>query len=274
MPSQDIPGPGSYNANKSMTTIPIKICKTERNIPKMSDSSAGLVGYNLAQDFSDNKGPKFTFGKERKSTEVNRSCAPGPGAYEAKGITGTEGRKISFHPSITYNRLLSRLASSFAMKNKDWVKGCRGKHSGENSRPESRGTCKTARAKGYVIDSAREVNARQRSNTELNVTYTKMKRDSVPGPGAYNPSIKALERSNHGVKMSTEARVVKPFNIQNDTPGPGTYPYSSTLNGPKYKFGKEKKCARRLDKSVPGPGAYKLPCTFAKPEHYKLPNKE
>jgi len=213
--------------------------------------------YNLAQNFSNNKGPKYTFGKQKKSTEYSKSFAPGPGAYEIKSRTGSKGRKISFNPSTRYSKLLDKIVHSFAMKNKELM-----------NRADSR-TCKTSRSNPHRTDLAKEDYVRLRSSSRLNEIYGKM--DDIPGPGAYNPNKVSI---HHGVKILTEARVVKAFTIDDDTPGPGSYPSISALNGPKYRFGRERKCVQRLDKTAPGPGAYKIPCTFANPDHYKLPNKQ
>ena len=57
-------------------------------------------------------------------------------------------------------------------------------------------------------------------------------------------------------------------------PGPGTYNNLSTLKGPKFSFGGAKRYMNRTFSFAPGPGAYKIPCTFAHAENYKLPQNK
>ena len=54
-------------------------------------------------------------------------------------------------------------------------------------------------------------------------------------------------------------------------PGPGTYNNSSSLKGPKYPFGTGQRSQFDALKN-PGPGYYKIPCKFANPPKYLVPN--
>eukprot|EP00826_Nyctotherus_ovalis_P057140 TRINITY_DN7805_c0_g1_i1.p1 TRINITY_DN7805_c0_g1~~TRINITY_DN7805_c0_g1_i1.p1 ORF type:complete len:173 (+),score=45.84 TRINITY_DN7805_c0_g1_i1:942-1460(+) len=98
----------------------------------------------------------------------------------------------------------------------------------------------------------------------------KEKMSTIPGPGAYDPNMKAVLERYPKIVLSTGPRTEKDFTTRKDIPGPGTYPAPSTLNGPKFGFGVGKKCVHRADGDIPGPGAYRLPSTIGRAETYQL----
>ena len=95
IPNQDIPGPGQYDINSKLA----KSCKTIKmvkpNVSRVSKDKASKTpdptAYNPVKKFSENYGPKFTFGIGERVNNLNKSCAPGPGAYDNPAIIGTEG---------------------------------------------------------------------------------------------------------------------------------------------------------------------------------------
>lgn len=101
---------------------------------------------------------------------------------------------------------------------------------------------------------------------------SKTRIETGPGPGAYDPSHKFVLEKTPKVVVCTEQR--KELGKCGDVPGPGAYPVGSTLNGPKFGFGAEKRSLYRLDQNTPGPGRYKIPATIGRAESYQLPHRK
>ena len=84
-----------------------------------------------------------------------------------------------------------------------------------------------------------------------------------PGPGQYNDS-NAIYRKNPSWKIGTSQRDDELKRIKREgVPGPGMYEFDdrTKYNAPKYRFGSEKR--GDLKKSdTPGPGQYRIPCSF------------
>ena len=84
-----------------------------------------------------------------------------------------------------------------------------------------------------------------------------------PGPGQYNDS-NAIYRKNPSWKIGTSQRDDELKRVKREgVPGPGNYEYDDrTKNAaPKYRFGKEKRgYVQKSD--TPGPGQYRIPCSF------------
>ncbi len=99
--------------------------------------------------------------------------------------------------------------------------------------------------------------------------------ETIPGPGAYTPNMKSVMERFPAIARCTGPRVEKDFSTRKDVPGPGNYSSSSTLNGPKFGFGSSGMISKsdRARANAPGPGAYKLPCTFAQVAGYLLPDR-
>ena len=98
-----------------------------------------------------------------------------------------------------------------------------------------------------------------------------IQRNGPPGPGQYNPlHVPTKNRPPSAVigKQSREGEL----GSGKGQPGPGAYLYAhKILPGPAYTFG----TSRTMHKftNVPGPGTYRVPCTFADVPTYLLPNK-
>ena len=96
-------------------------------------------------------------------------------------------------------------------------------------------------------------------------------RSGVPGPGQYNPQAQPIKMRPPSAVMGRESRDAE-FSRGKGLPGPGAYMYSRGLTSrPAYSFGTSKKHDMR--NNIPGPGTYKVPCTFANPPSYQLPGK-
>jgi hypothetical protein len=88
----------------------------------------------------------------------------------------------------------------------------------------------------------------------------------VPGPGKYEPNHSTIKEKAPvwGTKSSMRAAETSPAKM---TPGPGTYIKGSTLTGPKWGFGTEKR--GKFNKSLsPGPGTYELRASIGSAPSY------
>ncbi len=56
-----------------------------------------------------------------------------------------------------------------------------------------------------------------------------------------------------------------------EIPGPGAYSRDSSINGPKFGFGTDKRDHDKKN-STPGPGAYKVPTKVADVNKYVMPH--
>lgn len=88
----------------------------------------------------------------------------------------------------------------------------------------------------------------------------------MPGPGNYEPNHEAVKEKAPvwGTKSSIRAGLTSSSRM---TPGPGTYVKNSTLSGPKWGFGSEKRGKHSLSLS-PGPGTYEIRSTIGSTPTY------
>eukprot|EP00826_Nyctotherus_ovalis_P053234 TRINITY_DN6885_c0_g1_i6.p2 TRINITY_DN6885_c0_g1~~TRINITY_DN6885_c0_g1_i6.p2 ORF type:complete len:184 (+),score=24.12 TRINITY_DN6885_c0_g1_i6:219-770(+) len=96
----------------------------------------------------------------------------------------------------------------------------------------------------------------------------------APGPGAYKVSTRIVYPTVTTIRIATSSRndTLNPYRTAG--PGPGAY----IVRGQRLTHGGKFHMARRrgiYSKSEsPGPGAYRIPCTFAMTASYLIPNKE
>jgi hypothetical protein len=60
-----------------------------------------------------------------------------------------------------------------------------------------------------------------------------------PGPGAYQPKIKTVQKKGEEFKVGTSKRIL--LKELNNNPGPGQHAHFSQLGGPKFGMGSEKR---------------------------------
>lgn len=260
--------------------------------------------YTLPSGFC-HSGPKFSFGKERRAESTVKSNNPGPGAYDRRSIIGTEGLRCSIYGKIPDTSPKSGTSSpgpaayhfqhkanspSFSMAGRGHIKHLSSSSPGPGKyNPQTKllhnasplwVICKGKRNTGVVKRIIPDPGAYELPNVmgqgpkiSFYGRRVEKKVEVSPGPGAYDQNSKITLMNYPGIIVTTGPRTEKDFSTRKDIPGPGTYPLRSTLNGPKIGFGYGKKCEHKLDNSVPGPGAYKVPCTFAKAERYKIAGK-
>lgn len=98
--------------------------------------------------------------------------------------------------------------------------------------------------------------------------------DLLPGPTTYAPSFQTTLPRTPVLPLSTAPRLDRSSTGRRNIPGPGHYRLGNTLDGPKFKFHRSKRVGLQLNESVPGPGSYRVPCSFANTARYLLPNRE
>ena len=85
-----------------------------------------------------------------------------------------------------------------------------------------------------------------------------------PGPGQYNDMYGVIKTKNPSWKIGTSQRDDDLKRVKwEGVPGPGTYEYydKTKVKSPNYRFGTEKR--GEVKKSdTPGPGQYRIPCSF------------
>ena len=85
-----------------------------------------------------------------------------------------------------------------------------------------------------------------------------------PGPGQYNDMYGVIKTKNPSWKIGTSQRDDDLKRVKREgVPGPGTYEYydKTKVKSPNYRFGTEKR--GEVKKSdTPGPGQYRIPCSF------------
>ena len=225
------PGPGDYNIRDDLikSSRITKFIKPSRNnaISYRVSTGPNPTSYNVIQEFTKNSGPKFSFGKGKKSIHLNKSTEPGPGTYDKKPIIGTEGRKQKFTGQRTpikpecgrdspgpgkYDQPLHKTSVSFSM-----------------------GKPKEKQKIGILKED---------SKAETWVS---------PGPGEYNPQNSIHQSDSPSWKFHPSTKTDK--TIKNDMPDPGTYNLPDTIGkGPKIGF-HGFRTERKIDK-LPGPGEY------------------
>lgn len=100
----------------------------------------------------------------------------------------------------------------------------------------------------------------------MRIKSATFKGDKNPGPGQYNPlALKVRTRPPSAVI----GKGLRDFTNSETHPGPGRYTLlRKSGDGPSFSFGSAKKL--KQDSNVPGPGTYRLPCSFANVPTYLL----
>ena len=267
----------------------------------------GPSAYATVQEFSRNQAPKFTFGKGNKKGNIYRTGTPGPGTYVSRAIVGSEGTRHSIYSRqrdtspkygehspgpCVYSTALKPQSPAFSIGREQ----CRVKEmsktvnvpSASNYNPNVSVTHPTsplwkmcagkripmiAKSAGPDPGSYSLPSMLGGPKIMLHGKRAKEKMKEVPGPGAYNPNFKVVAEQYPGIVLSTGPRTEKDFSTKRCVPGPGKYSLNTTLNPSGIKFGSGKKCTHKVDRDIPGPGAYKIPCKFGNTQPYQIPGK-
>jgi len=309
-----VPGPGYYKLNSTLTEAitAVKIGLSSRSNspnPHRTDSP-GPCAYNPVKKFSENKGPKFTFGIGEKCKFINRNCAPGPGSYPTQTVIGKEGTRPSIYskrpdtspkygnespgpcaynqtivPSRKWSISIGKGSSRSNNLSKTMLIPPPGSYEPkiDAARPSSPmwKICRTGRNSITPRTTTPDPGAYDLPSTfgkgpniKIHGRIQQKQIEAMPGPGEYNPNHKLVLEVYPGIAMSTGPRTEKDITTRKHVPGPGHYQLKSTLQGPKFGFGIGLKCKQKRDDNIPGPGTYKVPCLFARTQKYQIPNKD
>ncbi len=242
------PGPGTYPVRQVVGregTKPSLVARRPDTSPRYGLNSPGPGAYQVNSNRRSTTG--FTIGKQKRGNEsFSGNKVPGPLAYSPND---QQMRRTS--PMWRYT---SRLTSG---------------RIGKGKRPPllvvnvGPGPC------SYNLPSK----LGDGPKCKLHGKRSEEKPEAIPGPGAYDPNMKNVLERFPAIALSTGPRVEKDFSTRKDVPGPGKYALNTTLDGPKFGFGVSGKVAPKSDPAIPGPGAYKVPCTFANVANYLIPSR-
>ena len=98
--------------------------------------------------------------------------------------------------------------------------------------------------------------------------------EASPGPTMYSPNFRTIKRRVPAFPLGTAPRIDRSFSDKKNIPGPGQYKLNERFNAPRFKFHKSKRLGLQLNETTPGPGSYKIPCSFANTATYTLPSRD
>ena len=284
------PGPGNYNLRtEKQLQAPSYIFGKDKKKGLEYDNARYVPGpgnYEYTADILHEKHPKFSFGKEIRGDNKSYKT-PGPGQYEYKNFIGKEGPRITmsakFRTKIGENnpgpgQYDETNTNKYKNKTPSYRIGTAKRQGLYNSidnpgpgqyAPDRYTDHVRPKTPSWKIGTGKrpDLNPGDKStpgvgNYDISKSigggpkYSMVGKGNIggignknPGPGQYNNS-NAIYRKNPSVKRE-------------GVPGPGTYEYDDrTKNAaPRYKFGSEKRgYVQKSD--TPGPGQYRIPCSF------------
>eukprot|EP00826_Nyctotherus_ovalis_P062029 TRINITY_DN889_c0_g3_i4.p1 TRINITY_DN889_c0_g3~~TRINITY_DN889_c0_g3_i4.p1 ORF type:complete len:311 (-),score=21.29 TRINITY_DN889_c0_g3_i4:71-1003(-) len=297
------PGPGQYTLKSTVANLTpcAKIGHSQRkNFFRLNDSPGPGTYYT-------DKGHArigASFGKARRALATRKSSVPGPGSYST-GAAGRKDSRLSLCPRradrtpkqgeaspgpAAYEIRCRRNSPAFSIRGRLKLPKSRvgiGQSPGVYS-PQYNLLRKSppywricANQRNIKISSgdgpdpaAYKLPALLGEGPKISFhgVGSKTRAETGPGPGAYDPRHELVLEKVQRIVVCAEQR--KDFGRRRDIPGPGAYPVGSTLNGPKFGFGAEKRSLYRLDQSTPGPGRYKIPAIIGRAESYQLPRRK
>ena len=260
----------------------------------------GPGNYEYTADILHEKHPKFSFGKEIRGDNKSYKT-PGPGQYEYKNFIGKEGPRITmsakFRTKIGENnpgpgQYDETNTNKYKNKTPSYRIGTAKRQGLYNSidnpgpgqyAPDRYTDHVRPKTPSWKIGTGKrpDLNPGDKStpgvgNYDISKSigggpkYSMVGKGNIggignknPGPGQYNNS-NAIYRKNPSWKIGTSQRDDELKRVKREgVPGPGTYEYYyRTKNAaPRHKFGSEKRgYVQKSD--TPGPGQYRIPCSF------------
>lgn len=303
------PGPGAYNISSHKDTRQGTFGRAGSRGLYNTRSSPGPGAYTPRNGSSKHSAaPKFSFASKQAnlSMTLNRT-GPGPGSYELKSTIGSEGKKHSITPRRpasaksgsrepgpgAYNISTTNSGPKYRIGTaakcellKEFVKV-----PGPGAYSPNDKTMSTSRdAPRWRMSSAKRVSDLATERTPGPGSYNFKERigegpsyairpktavtsggKGSPGPGQYNPRIN--DKQPPTATIGKELRG-SDYTTTRHVPGPGAYMYSRELTSrPSHVFGTEKRSSNKDRLGIPGPGYYKIPCTFANVPLYLIPNR-
>lgn len=306
--AKSTPGPDSYEIRKEKALeVPSYKFGTEKRDPLTSSATSfpGPGKYDTRTEFAKDA-PKFSFGKEERGVE-RRPMTPGPSAYQEKKFVGFEGSKITISPcprsSIRrsnfpgpgrYDPLLyvikpqspkykigtakrrglndfggstfpgpgvyapNMLQDSTRPKTPSW-------RIGTGKRPKLYATGNDPGPGMYTLRTNNTSGPKYSMSRKFNVKQ----KGCEPGPGQYNNLSKTYYANDPKWTIGNSTREDEIKRIKRENyPGPGNYNAKvRRKNSNNIKIGTEKRSIHKENKD-PGPGQYRIPCSFDDVNYY------
>ena len=248
----DMPGPGSYNAQRK-SKVPLgKIGTSKRNSKSTSYQSPGPGTYNHPSSLKKNG---WSIQGKRKQRGSSEDLGPGPASYNPKlpEINGgtpawtlggkhknKEGETLGPGPN-TYFPSINPVKPR--PKSAAFTKGKRDKKHGYEIPGPGNYSIKSTVGGGpkYGITGRPKTSKREADG---------------PGPTAYHPNCNYTKPRPKSAKIGKSKRMSK---VVDNTPGPGQYERKPKLDKRGGKIGSAKRPSSAIKSEGPGPASYLLP---------------
>ncbi|MCQ2816452.1 MAG: hypothetical protein MJ252_04210 [archaeon] len=261
----------------------------DKKLKGPKSDTPGVGKYNITTNKSFGQGPKFSEYQKDKETDIGekvrktkRKATPGPGKYDSK-LDIVKPRTIApkfskLKKDINYDNKRPGVGQYNTESNKDFGKGEKNKFTISKSQrsklvDESK-TSSSAKNKNDIkalepgkydikssIGSGRKALLRGKPK--------ELPRCKTPGPGSYryeDAKMRTLKKSpSYGIGIGNKTNIIRKDNKA--YPGPGKYTLREGFDvSDKGKikantFAKDKRM-KEIRFKTPGPGHYKLPCSF------------
>ena len=273
-----VPGPGNYDYNADILhekNPKFSFGKEIRRVIKRYKTPG--PGQYEYKNYIGKEGPKITISGKLDSNYFigDRKYVPGPGQYNTTDINsyrlknpiyriGTAKRN-ALYKSQEYpgpgQYASNKYINNVRKKNPSWKIGT-------EKRPELNHSDRSIPGVGnYNISKG----LGEGPKFSILGRYNKIKIiNNNPGPGQYNDSYVITKIKNPSWKIGTGKRDDALKRIKREgIPGPGMYNYEdkTKLKAPTYGFGREKR-ENIIKNDVPGPGQYRIPCSFDDVNNY------
>lgn len=308
---QNTPGPGAYNVASHKDKRQGTFGRAGSRGAYQTSVSPGPGAYTPRSGSSaHSSAPHFSFGTRQSNpnASLSRSVGPGPGAYDVKSLVGREGSKHTMAPRrpSSAKPKSSREPGPGAYNVSTTISGPKYKIGTARKcellrefarvpgpgaySPDDRTKSTSRDAPHWRMGTARKTSDSAAERTPGPGSYDVKERlaegpsyamrpktagpsasKGSPGPGQYDPRINDKRPPTAVIGRETRG---SDFTTKKHVPGPGAYMYSRELTSrPAYVFGTEKKLSYKKSSGDPGPGYYKIPCTFADVPLYLIPNR-
>lgn len=273
--SGESPGPGSYTLKDSSsrhTSAPnYTFASKHQNLQlNAAGKTPGPGSYNIKPKFGNEGAKHFIVPRRAMSSKTIGRTEPGPGAYTPYLNKTGPKYKIGTAPKCALIKELVRVPGPGAYSPDD--KAGSNKQNSPHWKMGSAKKCAggiTERTPGPgSYNHKEEIGEGPKYAMRPKTASTII--GAGPGPGQYNP--KSDKKRPPSAVIGKETRGVD-FSTSKHVPGPGAYMHSRELTSkPAHEFGRDKKL-KYGSEITPGPGYYKVPCTFADVPNYLIPNK-
>ena len=295
------PGPGDYDLRKNEDLVKSSYIfgKAKRLLSSINAFKQLIPApgdYKLNSNPIKIRNPKYSFGKENRKYFEIKKLDPGPGSYNHEEFIGRQGPKISISKKLKskyidinigpgqYNntdlnfykpkapitkigktKRFNILSTSPGPSDYDYIKSI-----SLTKRTEPR--CKIGTAirrplgkedkniPGPGKYNITKITGKESPQYTIRLK-TKIIKDHLnpPGPGKYDIEKANIFEHHPTWKIGTEKKDIPPLEI---TPGVGSYNINSSRNfRPKFGYTKQKRGFLTINNN-PGPGAYRIPCSF------------